>query len=215
MIQHHTSQDLLLEYAAGGLDEANSILVASHLALCPACRTTAAEAENLGGALLESGEPEAMSISSLAKVLDRIGTQGDKSSVPKADAGTNAALPQPLRGYVNDQLARGGWRWIAQGLRQMALSTSKAATARIFRLSPGTRVPVHSHQGQELTLVLTGSYRDECGVFARGDVADLDDSVTHQPVVSRDGECLALAVTRAPLRFRNAAIRLIQPLLGI
>ena len=33
MIQHHVSDDLLLEYAAGGLDEGSSLLVATHVAL--------------------------------------------------------------------------------------------------------------------------------------------------------------------------------------
>jgi len=46
-------------------------------------------------------------------------------------------------------------------------------------------------------------------------LAELDDAVTHQPVVSQEGDCVALAVTDAPLRFRNWAVRLVQPLLGI
>lgn len=37
-IRFHISDDLLLSYASGNMDEASSLLVASHLALCPHCR---------------------------------------------------------------------------------------------------------------------------------------------------------------------------------
>lgn len=37
-VRHHIGDDLLLSYAAGTLDEASSLLVATHLALCPHCR---------------------------------------------------------------------------------------------------------------------------------------------------------------------------------
>ena len=37
-VEHHVSGDLLLAYGTGSLDEATSLLVATHLALCPASR---------------------------------------------------------------------------------------------------------------------------------------------------------------------------------
>ena len=37
-VQHHLSDELLLDYATGNLAEGWSIAVATHLALCPACR---------------------------------------------------------------------------------------------------------------------------------------------------------------------------------
>ena len=37
--QYHLSDELLLSYSAGTLDEASSLLVATHLALCPHCRS--------------------------------------------------------------------------------------------------------------------------------------------------------------------------------
>ena len=35
-IDHHPSEELLLDYATGALDEGWSIALATHLALCPA-----------------------------------------------------------------------------------------------------------------------------------------------------------------------------------
>jgi len=220
MIAHHVSEGLLLEYAAGTLDEPSSLLVATHLALCPSCRALVRDAEAIGGALLGDEEPEAMSAASLQAVLQRTAQPAPVPAPAPAhprnpDLAAAANLPQPLRGYVADALAKRRWSPVAPGLRQLVLAESGAMTARLFYLAPGTRVPVHTHRGQELTMVLHGAYSDECGTFARGDVAELDDAVTHQPVVSQEGDCVALAVTDAPLRFRNWAVRLVQPLLGI
>ena len=41
----HLSDALLLDYAAGSLTEGWSLAVATHLALCPACRSRALAAE--------------------------------------------------------------------------------------------------------------------------------------------------------------------------
>jgi putative transcriptional regulator len=221
MIQHHVSEDLLLEYAAGALNEASSLLIATHLALCPPCRALVGEAEALGGALLEGEQPDTMSAESVHTVLERLAQHpvapASASAVTTlSDRSAQGDLPQPLRGYVAATLSRQRWRPVAPGLQQLILGTASGpTTARLFRLAPGTRIPVHSHRGLELTLVLRGSYHDECGIFARGDVAQCDDSVTHRPVVDQGAECLTLAVTEAPLRFRSLAVRLIQPLLGV
>lgn len=58
-IRHHIVEETLLAYGAGNLSEAWSLMVATHLALCPSCRTRAHEAEKIGGALLEALVPEA------------------------------------------------------------------------------------------------------------------------------------------------------------
>ena len=47
-------------------------------------------------------------------------------------------------------------------------------TVRLFKITPGTTLPTHSHSGTELALILRGSYSDEIGRFQRGDVADVD-----------------------------------------
>ena len=39
---HHPTDEFLLDYAAGALGEPKSLLVATHLSMCPACRGGAA-----------------------------------------------------------------------------------------------------------------------------------------------------------------------------
>jgi len=64
-------------------------------------------------------------------------------------------------------------------------------------------------------LILSGSYTDVFGTFRRGDIADLDEHVEHQPIVDGDLPCICLVATEAPTRFKGFFSRLLQPLTGI
>ena len=84
-----------------------------------------------------------------------------------------------------------------------------------MRIAPGTAMPEHGHGGEEITLILSGAYNDNFGRYAPGDVADLDESVEHQPIVEQDAACICLVATEAPTRFKSWPARLLQPLVGI
>jgi putative transcriptional regulator len=67
----------------------------------------------------------------------------------------------------------------------------------------------------ELTLVLQGSFSDETGHFARGDLEVADEELEHTPVADGGEVCICLAATDAPLRFNSLMPRLFQPLFRI
>ena len=71
-IKFHISNDILLSYSAGTLDEASSLLVATHLALCPHCRARNSSADALGGYLLDSLEATPVSPTMMASVLSQV-----------------------------------------------------------------------------------------------------------------------------------------------
>ncbi|MCD8563339.1 MAG: hypothetical protein LRY54_04760 [Alphaproteobacteria bacterium] len=52
-----TYESLLMDYAFGALDQAQSLIVASHLALSPKARALARACEDMAGALLEKDCP--------------------------------------------------------------------------------------------------------------------------------------------------------------
>ena len=54
-----------------------------------------------------------------------------------------------------------------------------------------------------MTLVLGGSYTDEFGRFAAGDVAELDGAVEHRPIGGGDAECVCLLVTEGRILVRG------------
>ena len=66
-----------------------------------------------------------------------------------------------------------------------------------------------------MTLVLAGAFSDATGDYRRGDLQEADDSLEHKPHAAPGDDCICLAVTDAPLRFKSVAARLLQPLIGI
>lgn len=214
-IEHHPGDDLLLAYGAGTLDEATSLLVATHLALCPRCRNRLALAESIGGELMNRRRANG--------TVDETGIDSAMALAPGDDepAGPATAesgpflLPQPLRGYAGGDAAELGWRAVGGGIRQIRLKTpGKGAKARLLSITAGTRVPEHSHGGEELTLVLAGSLYDRGEWYRRGDVDMADASVLHRPAAGPEEDCICLAVADARLKFSGVIPRLLQPFNG-
>ena len=80
---------------------------------------------------------------------------------------------------------------------------SNRETMEIVRIEPGKGIPAHAHEGTEYTLVLTGAFRDENGLFVQGDLAISDGRHTHRPIAEPGETCIALIVTTAALRFKG------------
>lgn len=211
-IHHHIGDDLLMGYSAGTLPEAFSLMVAAHLSLCDTCRAAVAAYDAVGGALIEEDGVE-MTEGSIEHALARIELASAPEPVPERKR--CAVLPAPLADYVGGDLASVKWRPVGMGVRQAILPTSGKATARLLYIPAGASVPDHGHGGRELTMVLQGAFSDEIASFARGDVETADESIVHTPIADVGADCICLAVTDAPLRFRSLIPRLIQPFLKI
>lgn len=215
-ISHHPDADLLGHYAAGSLDEASSLAIATHLTLCPACRRSLAAFEALGGELLDELPMAPLASDALAATLARVRSGATASSgLPPAPTSASTILPAPLRRYVGGDADAVRWRAIGPGIQHAPLVTSAGVTARLLRIAPGRAVFDHTHGGTELTLVLNGSYRSQGQEFVRGDIEVADESVNHRPVSGMEDVCICLAVTDAPLRFDSWIGRLMQPFIGI
>jgi putative transcriptional regulator len=218
---HHPSDATLLAYASGQLAEGLALVVATHLAWCAACREAVGVLEAAGGALLAQAEPSGCA----EDLLDRTLAALDQRSVtpvlrPAAPATQHVLpdleLPEPLRSYVG-RLERPSWRRLGPGVAQITLlrNTAAGGCVRLLRIRPGRKMPSHGHTGVELAVVLAGAYRDEIGRFARGDLADLDAAIAHQPAADEREGCVCLLATQGPLRFEGRFLRLVQPLLGL
>ena len=218
-ITHHPSEATQLAYAAGSLDEGLAVVVATHLATCPGCRQAIRVSEAVGGQLLAALEGEAMAADALSHALARLDTPVVARRAPGfareargfAPAGIGFPLPHALRPY-----RLGNWRWIAPGVRHIRVLARRSGRSglHLLRISPGTAMPGHGHEGNELTCILTGSYTDETGRFQAGDLVEMDTELEHRPMAdARDG-CICLIATDGRLRFHSLLPRLLQPILG-
>ena len=211
---HHPPEDLLLAYAAGSLDEASSVLVATHLALCPNCRHDVMHAEAVAGELMEDLAPVKLNGAALESALANLDSAPVAVSRVAAKA-VDEVLPQPLRDYVKGELANAKWQWKGFGVQYAPLMTDPSGNKLgLLKVAAGVRVPHHGHSDDELTMVLSGGYSSELGAFARGDIEFADEEVKHQPVADEDGPCLCLVVTRGPLKPTAVVAGWLMPLLA-
>lgn len=220
MAKHHLDDSTLLRYASGDLDEAFSVVVASHLAMCAECRRSVRAAEAIGGELLEMAGEAEMSVGSFDRLMRQLDDSGDTISIEKPVAEFKDAIgdvPAPLQKFIGPRLDRVSWRTIAPGVRKHGIDLSSATSSKLYMLhiAPGMAVPEHGHGGSEMTLILSGAYRDELGLFRPGDIADLDENVEHQPQVEPGAACICLVATESPTRFKDLLSRILQPLFGI
>ena len=211
-IKHHLSQDLLMKYSSGTLCEAFSLAVATHISMCDDCRAALESFEAVGGALLDISTPEEMSVDSFESVMALIESEPAEITQP---ASQPTDVPSALSDYIGGSLHDVKWRPIGLGVKQSLLKTSGNSKARLLYIPAGTAVPHHSHNGNELTLVLKGAFEDEISRFGPGDVEMADEDLDHQPVAVEGEDCICLAVTDAPLKFQTLVHKLVQPFLKI
>jgi len=213
-INHHLTDALLMAYAAGALPEAFSLTVAAHVSMCDECRARLGAYESLGGAVLDRAETVTMAEDSLTVTMARIRDDAPVRERP-APRKRGGVLPAPLQDYVGGDLDAVRWRPIGMGVKQAILPTARDATARLLYIPAGAAVPDHGHRGTELTLVLQGAFVDETDRYGPGDIEVAGEDLHHMPVADIGADCICLAATDAPLRFRGMIPRLAQPFLRI
>lgn len=215
-ISHHLDDATVVAYAAGTLGEAHSVVVASHLAFCAECRGAVRAAESLGGFLLDEQDANGVSDACRAATLASLDGVARQTSPAKRIA--VSGVPAPLRSLLgNVPLESLKWKSKAPGVAKLdiVLSPGSRTHLQLLKIAPGKTLPDHGHGGEELTLVLKGSYSDHTGRYGAGDVADLDEETEHQPRVDSDEDCICLIATEAPTRFKSFWARLAQPFVGI
>lgn len=215
---HHTApDDVLMGYATGTLSQAFDLVLATHVSLSDDARARLETFEALGGAVLcdldaEDLDRAAPAPDSLQQTLAKI---DGAAPAPRPTSHATGLFPTPLQDAVGGDETAVSWRAVGGGVKQCVLHSDEGGIARLLLIPAGREMPVHSHHGSEMTLVLQGAYRDEGGRFARGDLEVADTEITHQPIAEPGEDCICLVATDAKLRFRSLLPRLAQPFIGI
>lgn len=217
-IAHHLDDATLLALAAGCLNEAHAIVAGAHVSLCAHCRATLAKAEAIGGSILAEQAATTLSSNLKAATLEILPTMPIAESPRVRKVLAPQQLPAILvRALGKDSLDDIKWNRKLPGVAIYDVPLHKGTTAKLKLLSldKGKAMPDHGHGGEELTLVLRGSYSDKLGRFSAGDVADLAEDVEHQPIVDSDENCICLISFDVPAKFKTILARLVQPFSGM
>jgi putative transcriptional regulator len=218
-IKHHLDEATLVSYAAGSISQAMALVAACHISFCPSCQKRASESEAIGGLLLDGLDEVDISEDALDRVMACLDNEPDiEPSIitSKKLQNFDDDLPKPLRECLDGSLDEVPWKRIVTGVyyHDLPFKAEKGGVSKLLKIAPGKSMLPHTHDGNELTLILRGSFSDEVGRFTVGDIADLDDEIEHQPLVDSDEDCICLIATDAPLKFSTLFGRLVQPMTG-
>ena len=211
---HHPDISTLMAYSAGALSSAFSAVVSTHLSVCHACRQRLRDTDAIGGQLLSQQEGLALSADAAERLRARLENEGMPATPPEP-AGTRRhdpdELPAPLWPYFGRSYRALPWKWIGPGIHHIRAQGVNDDHLMLLRVAPGRSLPMHTHGGSELTMILRGAYDATLGHFAPGGVADLDNDTEHQPVTAPGLPCICVAATDEPLVFSGWMARVLQP----
>lgn len=213
----------VVAYASGNLSEAQATIVATHATYHPALKARIADAEALGGVMMEESEKISVADTMLDDIFARIDSGVDEAS---PDLGTSPEVepvpgtktwPKPLQQYVSEKSKKLKWRYMGPGMRRMKLWTGENGECLwLFKAKGGIQMPEHDHTGQEITLVLEGSYRVGANQFKPGDLEiaanDIED---HRVMIDEGQDCICLVVTESPVKLKSMIGRAMQPFFGV
>lgn len=220
VVKYHPSISLLEQYSEGTLSAPVALVVATHLDFCPHCRALHRDVEADLGCELAMQKVSETTSDDWQQMLDSILMQPQTLlNAAKPDTAASAArelvvgknhfmVPRSLQRLVEK---RNKWLTLG-GISTAKLPGSEEHHLSLLCIETGTEVPIHTHKGLEITLVLAGEMVDEMGHYAAGDLIINTPDHTHTPKNIAAEPCLCLSVLTAPLEFKQGLTRLLNPL---
>lgn len=211
---HTVEEEWLAAYAAGGLSDFKRLLIACQAAVEPRLNGMLDALDAVGGAFLEAAKGDDLSGGFFDRVMDALGPQdrAGETPAPREDGGW---MPSPLQRFLADSAISVDWRKVGPGVERATLASDDGERLYLLKAQPGLKVPMHSHCGEEWTLLLSGAYHVGEAGYRRGDLHREDESCTHQPVIDAGEVCISLVADEGRLKFTDPLLRLIQPMIGI
>lgn len=224
MISYHPDSRFLTDFASANLPMAQAMCVSAHLEFCGKCRAHVQQLKEIGGQLLAQIEPAEVEVDSFERLMARITTSEQVPSVPVemaiADVPPSATtvsakdmfLPKSVRRLANGSLQNLGWAQFGKELRIAPLPIAgELCETSIYDIRAGGKMPEHEHRGEEITVLLQGSFSDADGTYARGDFVVRNAGETHQPTATQDTDCICLVCLESPVRPKGWFYRLLEP----
>ena len=220
MVKYHPEARFLSDSTAGSLPEEQALCVATHLHYCATCRVKVRELTELGSVLFMQLLPEPAAAQSAHVAADDFGRLMTRiSGLPTTPISATASatdnvsgLPRPLHKLGRGNIETLKWRRIGKGFRYSRLKVgSPQRETSLLHIKAGGSVPHHRHAGDEITVIIKGSFSDQDDKYGVGDFIVRTAGEKHQPVASQDQDCLCLSTLEKPLILSNLFYRLLAP----
>lgn len=221
MVRFHPTNHTLVGFAEGIIAPNESILVSAHCDLCEQCRSKVFIMTETTAELVFAQDEETKTANvidnELANMFDAIVSRPSRASqacAPPSETtlsvdGKSFKIPPSLQRFSQNV---GDWSHLVGKLWQAPVSIGGKNLANFIYMERGGSVPEHTHIGNELTLVLNGSFSDGVNEYDTGDYIALNESHTHTPIAAIDEGCLVFSIIDEPLQFTSGWARLINPL---
>lgn len=211
-MRHHPTHELMSVFASGELPASLSIAVAAHIELCRDCQTlvnriTQQAAQQEFTSLTPQQDHEEDFSDMIAQITQddalfemaqaseqTIEFKGQYYTLPRALQSLSVQKPQKLGKLTRSRI----------DLQEGSLKTS------LLHIEPGGSVPIHTHKGFELTLLLDGEFEDEMGKYQKGDFIWLTGEHEHTPTTTTG--CLCFTVSNDALQFTQGISKLLNPI---
>lgn len=216
-VQHHPSEALLMDYTMGTLSDGFAMAIDIHLESCPQCRQDLKLMREMSGQLLMGEAAASPAPTGLDDILAHLPPQEEAAIIETAPAAKPIAvgsrhLPTRLSALQPDEKGQLPFKTRAPGIATVPLLKEEDGTyARLMRIAAGKSVPHHSHNGVELTVIISGAYHDEISHYGPGDFVEHGPEIQHQPIADTEEDCICLGVTEGPLSFTKPTYRLLRP----
>ncbi len=211
-----TSDDLLTDYAAGNLSPAKHFMIACQSEISETVAEKVAFQEDVASTMIDHVEPMSLSQNFIDDVLASLPKRiaNDRSGV-----GLTRIAPDSLRRALGHGLRDLKWKTLVPGVAVHDVLGNRRYEEgeRIYLLKAkgGMKMPEHSHNGEEWSLVLTGSYSVDDTTYSRGDIHIEDETETHAPHIDEGQDCICLVMTQGPLVMKDFIPKVVQKVVGI
>lgn len=226
MVSYHPPTDLLAAYAAGTLKTSYALCVATHMEYCAECRSAVGRLNIVGGELLSQLAPAEVSADLKSSVFDRLDQLEASPKQPakvevepvaiRKPASEKPVVPRNLQLFNITDFSTLTWKAATRAIASSRLfCDANDARVELLKIKAGGSLSKHTHLGEEITVILQGSFSDEDGVYSKGDFMIRDQRHSHVNVATKDIECICLTVQDGPIQFTGWFMRLMNPFLRL
>lgn len=195
--------------------------MAAHLEFCAKCRAHVQQLSDLGAQIMARIAPE-QAVEADDDGFDRLMQKIDSGQaqeqaevsapVMAATPANGVTLPRVVQKLAQGSLQSLNWVQLGKSLRIAPVNVGDGVRqTSLYDIRAGGQMPEHEHRGEEITVLLKGSFSDAEGKYVRGDFVVRHAGEKHQPTATMDTDCICLVSLERPVKPSSIWYRLLEP----